>query len=362
MPYNVYIHIPFCKSKCNYCSFVSFTALELKKEYLNALSGEIKNVYRGEKLNTLYFGGGTPSILTPQEFSGIIKLFQINSDAEITAELNPENITYEYLEKLKQTGINRLSFGCQTFDDKILKLIGRRHTSQDVKNTLLYAEKAGFENINLDFIYGLPQQTIEDFKNDLSIASSLNIKHISLYGLKIEKNCYFYNNLPENLPDGDTQADMYLKAIEIMNKGEFEHYEISNFARKGFESKHNLNYWNNNTYYGFGAAAHGYSNDVRYSNTSNLKEYILNPISNKNTHKLTVQEQLEEEIFLGFRKMTGINIEKINKKFNIDFRQKYAKILDKYLSYQYLSETNEGFKLTDNGILVSNIILADFLE
>jgi len=280
--------------------------------------------------DTLYFGGGTPSVLSPDEFSLIIKLFNTTSDTEITAELNPETITLQYLQDLKRTGINRLSFGCQTFDDKILKIIARRHTADDVINSVKFARQAGFKNISLDFIYGLPNQTPEMFENDLKKGISLGINHISLYGLKIDEGCYFYNHMPENLPDENTQAEMYLKAIEITKNFGFEHYEISNFAKKGYESRHNLNYWNNNTYYGFGAAAHGYENGYRYFNTSDLNEYIKNPAAHKESRKLTQQEQLEEEIFLGFRKTEGINIEKINKKFNIDFKKKYKKMKKSY--------------------------------
>lgn len=354
---NVYIHIPFCKSKCKYCSFVSFPKLEEKEQYLKALQKEIVSRYNGETLETLYFGGGTPSVLSVKEFENIIKLFNINEKTEITAELNPETITYEYLEGLKACGINRLSFGCQTLNDEILILIGRRHNAEQVENAVKFAKKAGFTNISLDFIYGLPNQSVEMFENDLKKAMSMNIQHISLYGLKIDENCFFYKNPPENLPDDDMQADMYLKAIETLT--DFEHYEISNFSKSGFNSKHNLNYWNNNTYYGFGVAAHGYENGTRYFNTSNLNKYITNPIQHKNSHKLSIQEQLEEEIFLGFRKMEGINIEKINKKFEIDFNKKYSSILERYIGY--IVKTDKGYKLTTDGILVSNIILADFI-
>ena len=263
--------------------------------------------------------------------------------------------------KLQQNliGINRLSFGCQTFDDNILKLIGRRHNCQNVKDVVKLAQDTGFENISLDFIYGLPTQTIEGFKKDLETAISLEIKHISLYGLKIDEGCDFYTNPPKNLPDEDLQADMYLTAIKTLK--DFEHYEISNFSQKGFNSKHNLNYWDNNSYYGFGCAAHGYTGAERYFNTSNIENYINNPLDTKTYHKLTQQEQLEEEIFLGFRKMSGINIDNINKKFNIDFCQKYASILEKYISYKYLEKNTTNIKLSTNGILISNTILSEFL-
>lgn len=360
MTKNVYIHIPFCKSKCNYCSFISFPAIEMKKIYLNALEFEIKTHYKGEKLNTLYFGGGTPSLLTSNEFKRFIELFNITPNTEITTELNPENITLKYMEKLSETQINRISFGCQTFDNDILKIIGRRHNASDVENAVKYAKNVGFNNISLDFIYGLPTQTLSGFENDLKRATALDIEHISLYGLKIEENCFFFNNPPKNIPSDDAQADMYLKAIETLK--DFEHYEISNFSKIGFNSKHNLNYWNNNNYYGFGIAAHGYENNVRYFNTSNLQKYINMPTKHESEHKLTKQEQLEEEIFLGFRKTSGINVENINKKFNINFRKKYYDILKKHIEYKYISETKTGFALTTKGILISNIILSEFLE
>ena len=362
MPKNVYIHIPFCKSKCKYCSFISFPKLDLKEAYVKALLQEINNRYKGEKLNTLYFGGGTPSLLTEKEFEKILKCFNSDENTEITTELNPETITLDYLKKLNNLGFNRLSFGCQTFNEKILKIIGRQHSPKDVENSVKLAFQAGFKNVSLDFIYGLPEQKIKDFELDLKRAISLDIQHISLYGLKISENCFFYNHPPKNLPDEDTQADMYLKAIEILTQNGFEHYEISNFSLKGFQSNHNLNYWNNNTYYGFGVAAHGYENQTRYYNPTTLEEYINSPTKHKSSHKLSVQEQLEEEIFLGFRKTKGINIQQINEKFNINFLEKYATTIKKYISYKFLKETNEGFALTDKGILISNVILADFLD
>lgn len=355
MATSVYIHIPFCKSKCKYCSFVSFPTLDKKQIYLDALTKEILHFYKNEQLKTLYFGGGTPSLLEISDFEELLRLFNTNSDTEITVELNPETLTQEYLNNLKNLGINRISLGCQTFDNDILKLIGRRHTSQQVKDAINFAQNAGFKNISIDFIYGLPTQNIDDFANDLKQALLLDIQHISLYGLKIDENCYFYNYMPDNLPDEDTQADMYLKAIEILK--DFNHYEVSNFGKP---SQHNLNYWNNENYYGFGVAAHGYINNVRYSNAETIEEYIQNPTKHSFETKLTAQEQLEEEIFLGFRKMDGINTKLINQKYNIDFEKKYANILKKY--DEYFENTQYGYRFNTQGVLISNNILSEFLE
>ena len=216
MATSAYIHIPFCKSKCKYCSFISYPDFQKKEQYLKTLENEIRYFYQKEPLKTLYFGGGTPSTLNINEFERLINLFDFEKNPEITVELNPENITFEYLQNLKRLGINRLSIGCQTFDDRILQTIGRRHNAKDVKNAVENAQKADFKNISLDFIYGLPNQTIDGFSHDLITAKSLNIQHISLYGLKIDENCYFHRCPPENLPDDDTQADMYITAIEAL--------------------------------------------------------------------------------------------------------------------------------------------------
>ncbi len=362
MTTSVYIHIPFCKSKCHYCSFVSFNKLELKTEYIKALQKEISNFYDGEILKTIYFGGGTPSTLEINEFMQILKLLKPAPDTEVTTELNPEGVNYDYARRLLDCGINRVSLGCQTFNDEILKQINRRHSSKQVEEAVETLQNAGFDNISLDFIYGLPNQTQEMFKNDLKQAVDLGIQHISLYGLKLEEGCFFYNHLPANLPDDDMQADMYLGAIETLSKLGFEHYEVSNFCKHGFESKHNLTYWNNDEYYGFGVAAHGYKNSTRYSNKDSLENYIQNPIEHSDEKLLSQSEKLEEEIFLGLRKMCGIDINEINSKYNIDFDAKYNKILKKYLNINLIKKTTKGYAFTPQGVLVSNVILADFIE
>lgn len=361
MAKNVYIHIPFCKGgKCNYCSFVSYGNIELKDNYLKALKRQIKAEYKGEVLNTLYIGGGTPSLLSVNDIDGLLELFNISDDAEITLEANPDSTKEDYFKSLNNTAINRLSVGAQTFDDKILKLIGRKHNSVQTIEAIKSAKAAGFDNISIDLIYGLPEQDLNAFKKDLDIAVSLGIQHISLYGLKIDEGCYFYETQPPNLPNSDMQADLYLLAVETLKNAGFEHYEISNFAKKGYESKHNLNYWDNNTYYGFGAAASGYLNCIRYTNQRDLKLYIRDPFFRISETKLSKQEIMEESIFLGFRKITGIDVEKINTQFGINFDEKYAKILDKYSEYFII--TQKGYALTLEGIMISNEILSEFIE
>lgn len=360
MTKNAYIHIPFCKSKCHYCSFVSFDNADKKEEYINALISQIKYEYKNELLDTIYFGGGTPSLLNINDVKRILSLFNFNQDTEITFEVNPDSIDFRYLKILRTLGINRLSIGSQTFDDKILKIIGRRHSADQIRKALLKAKAVGFDNISLDFIYGLPTQSLEDFSSDLNEALKLNVQHISLYGLKIEDGCNFYNSTPNSLPDSDMQADMYLKAIEILTSNGFEQYEISNFSLPGFNSKHNLNYWDNSTYYGFGCSASGYINQTRYQNNTNLEDYIQSPLSKDFEQELTKEEILEEEIFLGLRKTAGIDIIKINKKFNIDFESKYKNIIVKYKDL--LVKTKLGYAFTTQGSLLSNNILSEFID
>lgn len=358
MPKSVYIHIPFCKSKCKYCSFVSGMNTDKIPQYILALLTDIDFNYEGEELDTLYLGGGTPSLLKTEFIEKIISKFRFKDNSEITMEINPDDADLNYFKELKSLGINRLSMGSQSFDNKILDQIGRRHSAQDTKNAVKTAKLAGFKNISLDLIYGLANQNIS---KDLEEILKLDVPHISTYGLKIEEGSFFYNNRPENLPDDDTQADMYLKINEILSKNGYKRYEISNFSKPNYESKHNLTYWNNQEYYGFGLAAHGYKDGIRYSKSQFLKDYLENPQSFDTKHKVTNKERLEEEIFLGFRKEEGINVSKINELYNINFEHKYRKILDKYLS-SFVTKTNMGYKLTLMGVLVSNNILADFLE
>ncbi|MDY6309800.1 MAG: radical SAM family heme chaperone HemW [Cyanobacteriota bacterium] len=359
---SAYIHIPFCQSKCYYCSFVSYTDMSKKREYLKALENEINSTYNKEVLNTLYIGGGTPSTLSSVEISNILKHFNLKDDSEITVEINPDDANYDYLRELFDIGVNRLSFGAQSFDDEILEKINRRHNGVQIVQAVKNAQNAQFNNISLDFIYGLPSQTIDMFVSDLNKAVGLGVEHISLYGLTIDENCYFASHRPKNLPDDDAQADMYLKAIETLTNSGFEHYEISNFCKKGFESKHNLNYWDNCEYYGFGAAASGYLNGVRYTNQKTLTKYIENPLVKIEEFIETPQKELEEEIFLGLRKMSGINSYKISQKFDINFEEKYSSVLKKYIELNLLKKSGGNYSLTPEGVLVSNTIMSEFLE
>lgn len=361
MTKNAYIHIPFCVKKCNYCAFTSYNNLQRKKDYIDALLVEVNTNYQKEKLNTLYFGGGTPSLLSVEDVSKIISCFNFSENAEVTIEVNPNKLKFEYLSELRRLGINRLSIGAQTFNEQILREIGRLHSVDDIFLSVKNARKSGFKNISLDLIYGLPNQSLADFGISLKKVIEIGVEHISLYGLKIEEDTYFYKNPPQKLPDEDMQADMYLLAKNVLSEAGFSRYEISNFAKKGFESRHNLNYWNANTYYGFGCGAHGYENNIRYENEENLENYILNPLNKKHKYELTKQEKIEEQIFLGFRKTSGIDVNSLKEKFGYDFETCHDQTINKFLKTGHLIKTKQGYALTSTGFLLSNLILSEFL-
>lgn len=361
MTKNAYIHVPFCVKKCNYCAFTSFNKLLRKSDYVDALFKEIKEKYKGEELNTLYFGGGTPSLLSIDDVKKIMSCFNFENCAEITFEVNPNKLKVEYLRSLYDLGVNRLSIGAQSFDNEILKIIGRLHTLDDIKLAVKSARVVGFNNISLDLIYGLPSQSLQNFENSLKQAIALNIEHISLYGLKIEEGTVFAKQIPENLPDDDMQADMYLLATDVLCRAGYEKYEISNFAKRGFYSRHNLNYWNANTYYGFGCGAHGYEDDCRYENQIDLEEYIKNPLIKLANTKITQQEKIEEEIFLGFRKAEGINVKRLIDIYGYDFETINKDKINLFLENDYIFRTQDGYALSDKGFLLSNEILCEFL-
>lgn len=361
-----YIHIPFCTKKCKYCGFTSFVNTSAIDDYINSLIIQIKKEYKNEPLETLYFGGGTPSVLKLEQVEKIINLFNFKNEAEITFELNPENSSADYFNGLHAIGINRLSIGIQSFNDKILAEIGRRHSANEGIETIKAARKSGFKNISIDLMYGLPNQTKEDFINTLKIAKNLDIEHISTYGLKIEENSIYGKKPPQNLPDEDMQADMYEILTDFLN--DWLHYEISNFAlSQEYISKHNMNYWKVKPYYGFGAGASGFFSEktseggIRYKNTTSLKKYIENPFLKDEEIRMNKKSLLEEKIFLGFRKYDGIDVNEINLEFETDFNKTYGAITNKYIKTGHIKETKYGYKLTKKGILISNYILSEFL-
>lgn len=359
---SVYIHIPFCSSICSYCDFSKFYYNEVwVNQYLEALNNEIDLNYKGEVLNTLYIGGGTPSCLNIEQLTklfNIIKKFNLSTKVEFTFECNVENINKEKLEFLYKKGVNRLSIGVQTFNNDLLKILNRHHTKEEVIEKINLAKSIGFNNINVDLIYAIPKEDMNILKNDLDLFLSLNINHISTYSLIIEPNTKLYIDKFKNI-DEDLDYEMYKYICTKLKKNGYNHYEISNFAKDGYESSHNLTYWNNEEYYGFGLGASGYVNGVRYDNTKNLNKYL-----NKNyiyeSHELELKETIENEFILGLRKVKGINKKIFQDKYNINIKD--INHVKKLITDGKLLEDEDNVYINPKYLYTSNDILIEFLN
>lgn len=358
---SIYIHIPFCKTICSYCDFCKL--INNKKwviKYLQELKKEVLKYYKGEIVETIYIGGGTPSSLDKEdlkELFEIIKIIKKNKDYEFTFECNIDDLTKEKLELLYQNDVNRLSIGIQSFNKQNLKLLNRNHNYNTVKEKIELACIIGFKNINVDLIYAIPNQSIDDLKEDLDLFTSLNINHISTYSLIIEPNTKLYIDNIKNI-DEELDYKMYEYINEYLNKKNFNHYEISNFAKNGYESNHNLVYWNNENYYGFGLGASGYINNLRYDNTKSLNKY-LNGHYRLNEHKLEKKEIIENEFILGFRKTKGINKQDFYNKYQIKLEEN--QMIKKLIEEGKLIDNNENIYIDPKKIYISNDILINFI-
>ena len=356
---SAYIHIPFCKSICSYCDFSKmYYNSNFVNSYLNALSNEIKKDYKGEILETIYIGGGTPSALNIDELKCLFLItntLNLNDNYEFTIECNIEDVTKEKLELFKNNKVNRISIGVQSFNNKILKYLNRKYDSEIILKKINLAKKY-FDNINIDLIYAVNNETIDDLKKDLKMFLSIDIPHISCYSLIIEKNTILYNKNEEYISE-DLDRLMY-DTIEKTLSSNYCHYEISNYAKKGFESKHNLCYWNNKEYYGFGLSAASYIENKRINNTRNLKKYIeFN--RDKEEEILTKEDKIRYELILGFRKIKGINKKEFYNKYNIDIHDLYN--INELLKKGYLNEDDEYIFIPKEYIYVSNDILINFI-
>lgn len=356
----IYIHIPFCKAKCYYCDFVSFSNKDnLQNEYVEVLLKEIENVNLSRyNIKTIYIGGGTPSILDSIKITKIIEKIipYATSDAEITIEMNPGTVNKEKLKDYKKAGINRLSIGLQSTEDKRLKEIGRIHNFNDFLETYSEARKLNFNNINIDLMLGLPNQTIETLEKTVKEVINLNPEHISIYSLIVEENTKIYdmiNTGKMKLPDEEIERKMYWKVKEMLEKAGYIHYEISNFAKENYKSKHNSDCWEQKEYIGLGAAAHSYIDGKRYSNTTCIEEYIKNINNHSFEQNITIHEcqtQFEKEkeyMILGLRKLAGINVNEFKNKFSESPEILFKQELDK-LTHDKLLEISQGhIKLTN---------------
>lgn len=358
---SVYIHIPFCESICSYCDFCKFLKNdEWINSYLKELKKEVKTKYNNELIKTLYIGGGTPSSLNIDELNElfkIIKTFNLSNDCEFTFECNIENITEEKLKLLFQNGVNRLSIGVETFNPSFLSYLNRHHKNEDVFEKIAIAKKIGFKNINIDLIYALKNQTLTDLKYDLDCFFKLDIPHLSIYSLIIEEHTKLYNDNEKNISE-DLDYKMYEYIVNTLKEHGYNHYEISNFAKPGFESKHNLIYWHNKNYYGFGLGASGYIGNTRYDNTKSFNNYLKGKYVLER-HDLSYDEVISNEYILGFRMIKGINKKEYFLKYNKDIKEDLTIL--KLLKENKLMENDEYVFINPKDIYVSNNILVELI-
>lgn len=356
-----YVHIPFCKNICSYCDFCkNFYDEEIVSDYLNTLSREIDNNYKGEELNTLYIGGGTPSFLSTFILNKLFKILEkikLSETYEFTFECNYDDITEELLMLLKQNRVNRLSIGVQTFNEKYEKILNRKINKKDMIDRVNLSKKY-FNNINIDLMYALPEESIRDLEDDLNTFIDLDVNHISTYALIVEEHTKLgLNNIKE--VDEDTQNEMYYKIVSKLKDNGYNHYELSNFSKIGYESKHNLTYWNNDEYYGFGVGASGFVNDIRYDNTKSVINYI-NGKTCVYEEKISSNQKIMDEVMLSLRMISGINKERFKNKYNISF--------DKVFNYKdlklkgYLNENETNVFIPEDKLFVSNEIIIMLLD
>ncbi len=368
-PISIYIHIPFCIKKCLYCDFTSFERSEMKiDDYVNALLDEIKSFnFNQYEIKSIFFGGGTPTLLEVNHIRKIMNELNCHSfsdDIEITMESNPETLSYEYLKDIFNLGINRLSIGLQSSYDDVLKKIGRVHTYEKFLNSYNDAKKVGFNNINIDLMFSLPDLTSDMFENTLKDIVSLNPTHLSVYSLIVEENTPFddmlYNN-EINLPTDEEDRKMYSMAEQVLNRFGYDKYEISNYSKKGFECIHNMGYWTLRQYIGFGVSAHSFVNYQRFENGKNLDEYINKENLKQNVIEVTKKDLMEEFMFLGLRTTEGISIKDFKSKFDCDIFDIYNDVLLNLKNVNKIIIDNDNIKLTKEAFNISNEVLSNFL-
>lgn len=375
-PLSAYIHIPFCEHICYYCDFNKvFLEGQPVEEYIQALLKEIqlaKQWYPSQEIATIYIGGGTPTSLSEKQLvtllEGVRQQLPFDDTNEFTIEANPGDLTQEKLRIMKDFGVNRLSMGVQTFDNQLLKKIGRKHTAEDVYDTMRLLAKEQFFNVSIDLIYALPGQTLTSFKETLKQALSLDLPHYSLYSLILENKTMFMNWSRQgrlHLPNQEQEALMFETTITAMEKADRQQYEISNFALPGQESQHNLMYWNNHHYYGFGAGASGYVSATRYRNHGPIQHYLQPLKENRlpifEQERLAIADQIEEEMFLGLRKKNGVSKQQFSDKFGVTIKDVYGQTLQELTKKGLIIETDKTITLSSQGLFLGNDVFEAFL-
>ena len=362
----LYIHIPFCLSKCRYCDFCSFPhpKAENVKKYIDALFCEIEEYGKAcseYTVNTVYFGGGTPTLLEADTLSALLekakKTFRVTSDAEISVECNPATADLQYFQKLRFCGFNRLSIGVQSMNDSELKLLGRLHKAEDAKKSFADARLAGFDNISVDVMFGIPDQTKRSLKSTLTTLCELFPDHISLYGLKIEEGTHFAKHLSElKLPNEDDEYEMYIESSKFLAAMGYEKYEISNFAKDGRYSRHNLKYWQREDYLGLGLAAHSCMGNRRFSNTRDILKYLRGERLDTDGI-ISKHDILCEKIMLGMRLCDGVDFDILGKDAD-----GYRKKLEKFISSGHVKKDGGSLAFNDSGMYISNYVLSEVLD
>ena len=378
MARGVYIHIPFCHQICNYCDFNKvFFKNQPVDEYIEALGREMEMTVAQmpeafSNIETIFLGGGTPTALSAKQIEKLLSLITkhipMSSVKEFSSEANPDELTIDKLQALYNGGVNRLSMGVQSFDQSLLKKIGRTHSNEHVYETIQNARNVGFKNISIDLMYGLPGQSMEQWQETLEKALALKLPHYSAYSLIVEPKTIFYIQYAKgklHLPTEDLEADMYGVLMDTMEAHGLRQYEISNFANEGYESTHNKIYWDNDEYAGFGAGAHGYLEGVRYSNVAPIKKYIDTVMAGErpllHEHEVTGDEKLEEQMFLGLRKSAGVTHEEFEMKFSQPMVSIYKEIINQLLEEQLIELDAEGIRLTRKGRFIGNEVFQRFL-
>lgn len=370
----IYIHVPFCKTICIYCDFFTKTNMDQKNPYIRAIcrEAEIRSSYiDNEDIKTIYFGGGTPSQLNKDDLKDILdtiyRVYNVDKNAEITLEANPDDIDLEYLDDLLKVGINRLSMGIQSFDDDELRFLNRRHSADKAIKAIQFSQQAGFNNISIDLMYGLPNQTMDIWKKNLQEAINLNIQHISSYHLIYEEGTKLYRLLQKGSVKSVDEAlsvEMFSTMIDYLSNADFIHYEISSFGKKDLFSKHNSSYWLGTKYLGLGPAAHSYNQKNRSWNVSSIPKYINGINSNIPDIEIELLDNktlYNDFILTGMRTMWGVDKHKLDNLFGMDMLNYCKQNIQKHLESGNVIEENNIYKLTRKGIFVSDSIMSDLM-
>ena len=369
---SLYIHIPFCKQKCFYCDFPSYASIDhLREDYVEALCKEINEKGSNYKIKSIFIGGGTPSYLDTKEIKKLLEAInklELSEDMEFTMECNPGALEEEKFKAMLKGGVNRISMGLQAVQNSLLKDIGRIHSFKQFEENFKLARKIGFKNINVDLMFGLPNQKVEEWIESLESIAKLNPEHISAYSLIVEEGTAFYKLWERNklvLPSEEEEREMYSITKDILSKYGYKQYEISNFSKEGYECYHNKVYWKNEEYLGLGSASTSFINGKRIKNIENVKEYIEKINNNEDViDEITVntkEDSMEEFVFMGLRMIEGISLDEFNERFGIDIYSIYKDVIDKNIKSKLLTLENKKLRLTDKGIELSNSVMSDFI-